>query len=305
MSHQAILAILSGSEALQAAVNAMQLGSLFALYALGVALIFGIMRLINFAHGEFIMLGALLLLFINGWPLGVQVILVLFAIVCVALVSERIVFRPLRSVSPLTMLVASFALSIALQSVALLIVGVRPRGAQIATAFDGFWNVGSVGISQLSVATIVMTAILLVALTAFLGKHPVGVQMRAAAVDFNMARLVGVKANTVIGMAFALSGFLAGMAALLLVAQTGTFEVDMGLNPVLFGFIATVLGGMGSLVGAALGGYILGGASTALQVGLPLELKGFRDAFLFGGVLIFMVFRPGGLIKAFSERTRV
>ncbi len=297
--------VISGSEALQAAVNALQLGSLFALYALGVALIFGIMRLINFAHGEFIMLGALLLVYINGWPLGVQVPLVLIAVVGVALVAERVVFRPLRSVSPVTMLVASFALAIALQSVALLIAGVRPRGAQIATAFDGFWTVGSVGISRLSVATIAMTAILLVALTGFLARHRVGVQMRAAAVDFNMARLVGVKANTVIGMAFALSGFLAGMAALLLVAQTGTFEVTMGLNPVLFGFIATVLGGMGSLVGAALGGYILGGASTALQIGLPLELKGFRDAFLFGGVLIFMVFRPAGLIKAFSERARI
>ena len=300
-----LLAIISPSEALQAAINSLQIGSLFALFALGVALIFGIMRLVNFAHGEFIMIGALLLVYISDWPLIVKIILVLLLVMAVALASERVIFRPLRGVSPVTLLVASFALSIALQSVGLMIVGVQPRGAVVSEFLNEFWQVGGVGISKLSVITIAVTALMLLALTTFLSRHRVGVQMRAAAVDFSMARLVGVKANTVIGFAFAISGILAGVAALLLVAQTGVFVPTLGLTPVLFGFIAAVLGGLGSLTGAVLGGYALGGMSTALQVALPGDVKPFRDALLFAAVLAFIVFRPGGLIIARSERSRV
>lgn len=298
-------AVISGSETAQSAINALQLGSLYALFALGVALIFGIMRLVNFAHGEFIMLGALVLVYVTDWPLAAKIVITLLAVVAIALLSERIVFRPLRGVSPVTLLVASFALSIGLQSVALLIVGVRPQGATVSKELNTFWQVGSVSISKLSIVTIVVTVILLVGLVAFLSRHRVGVMMRAAAVDFTMTRLVGVRANLVIGTAFGISGLLAGVASILIVAQNGTFTVEMGLVPVLFGFIASVVGGLGSLQGAVLGGYILGGASTALQIGLPLELKPFRDAFLFGAVLVFMVFRPGGLYIARSERTRV
>ena len=298
-------AVINGSEAAQAAINSLQLGSLYALFALGVALIFGIMRLVNFAHGEFIMLGALILVYVTDWPLAAKIVVTLLGVVAIALLSERVVFRPLRGVSPVTLLVASFALSIGLQSVALLIVGVRPQGATVSKELNTFWQVGSVSISKLSIVTIVVTVLLLVGLVAFLSRHRVGVMMRAAAVDFTMTRLVGVRANLVIGTAFGISGLLAGVAAILIVAQNGTFTVEMGLVPVLFGFIASVVGGIGSIQGAVLGGYILGGASTALQVGLPLELKPFRDAFLFGAVLVFMVFRPGGLYIARSERTRV
>lgn len=300
-----MLAVISPSETLQAAINALQDGSLFALFALPIALIFGIMRLVNFAHGEFIMVGAMLLTFMSGWNFAIQVIIVIVAVMVLALASERVVFRPLRGVNPVTLLVASFALSIALQSAALLIVDIRPKSARVGPFLSEFWNVGDVGISRLSVATIAVTVVLLGGLTIFLGRHRVGVQMRAAAIDFEMSRLVGVKANVVIGFAFAISGILAGVAAVLVMARTGAFVVTMGLTPVLFGFIAAVLGGLGSLPGAVLGGYMLAGAQTALQIGLPAEFKPFRDAFLFGAVLIFMVFKPSGLVIARGERTRV
>lgn len=299
------LAIISASEVLQAAINALQDGSLFALFALPIALIFGIMRLVNFAHGEFIMIGAMILTFMSGDNFALQVVAVLAAIVALALVSERVVFRPLRGVNPVTLLVASFALSIALQSSALIIVGVRPKGAEVGPFLSEFWTVGDVGISRLSIVTIAVTVILLGLLTVFLGRHRIGVQMRASAIDFEMARLVGVKANVVIGFAFAISGLLAGVASVLILARTGSFSTTMGLTPVLFGFIAAVLGGLGSLPGAVLGGYMLAGAQTALQIGLPDDLKPFRDAFLFGAVLTFMVFVPTGLVLARGERTRV
>ena len=137
------------------------------------------------------MIGAMILTFMSGDNFALQVVVVLIAIIALALISERVVFRPLRGVNPVTLLVASFALSIALQSSALIIVGIRPKGAQVGAFLSEFWTVGGVGISRLSIVTIGVTAILLGLLTVFLGRHRVGVQMRASAIDFEMARLVG------------------------------------------------------------------------------------------------------------------
>src|SRR5581483_4039042 len=122
----------------------------------------------------------------------------------------------------------------------------------------------------------------------------VGVQMRAAAEDFRMARILGVRANTVIATAFAISGLLAGIGAYLLVAQTGAVTYDMGSNPVLYAFVATVLGG-----------YVFGAIVVLLQSYLPLELRSYRDAFAFGAVIVMLLVRPQGLIVARSVVSRV
>jgi branched-chain amino acid transport system permease protein len=129
--------------------------------------------------------------------------------------------------------------------------------------------------------------------------------MRAAAEDFPAARLVGVRANAVIAAAFGISGLLAGVSAIFLVAQTGTVYPAIGVTPVIVAFIATALGGMNSMVGAALGGFVLGVMSVALQAALPVEIRPYRDAFLFGAVLIMLFIRPNGLIVSHFTRTRV
>jgi branched-chain amino acid transport system permease protein len=129
--------------------------------------------------------------------------------------------------------------------------------------------------------------------------------MRAAAEDFRMARALGVRANTVIATAFALSGLLAAVAALILVAQTGLVSPSMGLAPVLAAFIATIIGGLGSLSGAVLGGYVVGGLTVALQALLPLSLRPYRDAFVFGAVVLVLILRPQGLISSKSGTERV
>jgi branched-chain amino acid transport system permease protein len=120
-----------------------------------------------------------------------------------------------------------------------------------------------------------------------------------------MARILGVRANTVIATAFAMSGLLAGIGAYLLVAQTGEVSPSMGSQPVLYAFVATVLGGMGSLRGAVLGGYVFGAITVALQATLPGSLASYRDAFAFGAVIVMLLFRPQGLIVARSVVTRV
>lgn len=290
---------------LQHVIDALTLGSLFALYALGIGLIFGIMGLINFAHGELIMVGAygLLLLGHPPWPLlllGTIAVSVVFAIAM-----ERTAFRPVRGASPATLLITSFAVSYLLQNLAILIEGSQPKGTNVSTWLSQSWSLGSLSVPRLNVVTIAATIVLLLALGLFLARTRLGVQMRAAAEDFRMARILGVKANTVIAVSFAISGVLAGIAAYLLVAQTGTVTPDMGVRPVLYAFVATVLGGMGSLRGAVLGGYLFGAIIVALQVYLPQSMVSYRDAFAFAAVIAMLLLRPQGLIVARSVETRV
>jgi branched-chain amino acid transport system permease protein len=291
--------------ALQNAVDAISLGSLYALFALGIALIFGIMQLVNFAHGELIMVGGYALFFLGHPPWPLLIAGVLAVVIAFALVMERVAFRPVRGANPATLLVTSFAVSFFLQNLAILIFSSRPKSVALSPIFTEFFSVGGLRIAKLNVLIVLVTILLLTGLAAFLKKTPLGVQMRAAAEDFGMARMLGVRANTVIATAFAISGLLAGAAALLLEAQTATLTPTMGLNPVIIAFVATVIGGMASLPGAVLGGFTLGCLTVALQAALPLEFRAYRDAFAFGAVIAILVFRPQGLIVARTARTRV
>jgi branched-chain amino acid transport system permease protein len=290
---------------IQNAIDALSFGSLYALFALGIALIFGIMGLINFAHGELIMIGGFSLVFLGhpGWPLlivGTIGIVVLFA-----LAIERIAFRPVRGADPITLLVTSFAVSYLLQNLAQVVFGSVPKTINLSTSLAESFSIDGIYIAKLDVVTVVATIVLLTGLGLFLGKTRIGVQMRAAAEDFRMARVLGVNANKVIAMAFALSGVLAGVAAILLVAQTGVVTSTIGSSPVLVAFIATVLGGIGSLRGAVLGGFVLGIITVALQAYLPLEFRYYRDAFAYTAVIAMLLVRPQGLIIAKSVVTRV
>ena len=150
-------------------------------------------------------------------------------------------------------------------------------------------------IPRLDIVTIVVGVVLLGGLVLFLSRTRLGVEMRAAAENFQMARLLGVRANVVIAVAFAISGVLAAAASILIVAQTGEASPTMGTQAVVIGFIAVVVGGLGNLVGAVAGAYALGITSTMLQALLPLSLRPFRDALLFGGVFVLLVLRPQGL----------
>ena len=287
------------------AIDAVSLGSLFALFALGIGLLFGIMRLINFAHGELIMIGAYGVVFIvsPAWP--VRILMILAVTIVAAVLMERIAFRHARGADADTLLVTSFAVSFFLQNLAILVFGALPRSVAIYPFLTDSVQIGNYSIPNIDIVTVCTTAFLLVALAAFLGRTRMGVQMRAAAENFTMARLLGVRANTVIATAFALSGLLAGVAAFILVEQTGIMQPTIGVTPVLAAFVATILGGLGSLTGAVLGGYFLGVLTVALQATLPLTLRPYRDAFVFGVVLVVLVVRPQGLLVHRSTYTRV
>lgn len=271
-------------------------GSLYAMFALGIALIFGVMRLVNFAHGELIMIGGYALLYVAGLPWPVIAAATIGMTVLFALGIERVAFRPVRGANPATLLITSFAVSYILQNLAVLIFGALPKTPTLSPIFVEAFTIGGVSIPKLSLITLAVTVVLLSSLSAFLFKTRTGLYLRAAAEDFTMTRLAGVPANRIIAVAFAISGGLAGVAAILLVAQTGVVSPPMGAYPVLVAFMATVLGGMGSLPGAVLGGFILGGATVFLQAYLPLNLSYYRDAFVYGGVIVLFFIRPQGLI---------
>ncbi|HZV75598.1 MAG TPA: branched-chain amino acid ABC transporter permease [Conexibacter sp.] len=293
------------SSVLENLISGITSGSLYALYALGIAVIFGIMRLVNFAHGELIMSGTYAVFLAAGLPVPLQIAVALAAPLVLALGMERVAFRPIRGASPGTLLVTSFALSFLLQSLATLIFGTLPKAANIAPALQGSVGLLGLTVARLDLVTIAVTLALLGGVGAFLSRTRFGAQMRASAEDFTMARLLGVKADRVIAAAFAISGMLAGIAGFLLMAQTGTATPTDGLYPLLFGLVATVVGGLGSLWGAVLGGYLVGLLSTLLQVTLPDSIRPYHDAFVFGAIFFFLVFRPSGLVVPRIARTRV
>jgi branched-chain amino acid transport system permease protein len=283
------------TEFVQALIDGLALGSLYSLLALGVALVFGLLGLANFAHGELIMVGGYTIYLLDGAPLLIVFAVVVVVVVFTAIAMERLAFRPVRNADPTTMLVTAFALASLLQSISLYAFGGRPKSVDIASFAEGSIDFLGLHLGWLDVVNLVTATVLLTGLAVFLHRAPLGTQMRAAAEDFRMARLLGVRADRVIAAAFAISGLFAAVAAILLVAQTGTLTPDMGLQPVLVAFVATVAGGMGRLWGAAVGGFLLGAVSVLLQTYLPGDLEPFVDAFVFTGVIAVLLVRPQGL----------
>lgn len=300
---------------LQIAFDALSLGSLYALGALGIALIFGVMRLVNFAHGDVIAfcvfallwpsVDAVAVVFAGNLPWFLLIPFVLAIGAGLSVLSEIVVFRRFRNASPATMMIASFAFGFVLRYFLLMLYSSRPKSVSILPALSQPVEILGARIPLLQVITIVVTIGVLIGLNLFLRRSRFGVEMRAAAENFTMARMLGVRANRVIMTAFAMSGALAGAAALILGSQTGTANIVMGLNLMLMAFIATVIGGMGNLAGAVLAGFLIGAMATILQAILPPEARVFRDAFVFGAVIVVLIFRPQGLIAARGSGERV
>lgn len=270
--------------------------------ALSLALLFSVMGLMNFAYGELIMVGGytMYLLRNDNWLLLVVVTIV--AVTLVSVLMERLAFRPLRDASPTTLLVASFAVSYGLQQAAYMSVGPIPKGVRPFSWLDETHQIGSITVANLSVVTLVVTILLLIAATLMLNRTMLGVQLRASTEDFDMARMVGVRANSVIVAAFAITGVLAGVVALCYVSRNGSVSPTMGQGPLLVAFVGGVIGGLGSLWGATIGGFLLGAVVTALQASLPVDLSSYTPLFAFGAVIAILVLRPSGLFARRAVR---
>jgi branched-chain amino acid transport system permease protein len=283
-------------------INAIGLGALYALLTIGVALLFGVLGLMNFAYGELILAGAFAMYLFRDQPWPFALLMAIVFAVVVALVSERLAFHPLRNADPVTLMIASFAVSLALQSLARMTVLPRTRGVPPERFLSHRVSLLGSDVSVLDLVTLVLCGVMLLVVAWLMGRTSLGIQLRAAAEDFRMAASLGVKANLVIPAAFVIVGVLSAIGGAVLVARQGSIGADMGLQPMLIGVVGAVLGGMSSLKGAALGGFLLGAATALLESLLPTDLIAFRDAFLFSALIAVLVVRPQGLLSGAKVR---
>lgn len=295
--------------------DAASIGGIYAMAALGIALIFGVMNLVNFAHGDYIAVcvfaliipssDAVAVLFFGRLPAILLIPLLLSIGALLAVVSEYIVFRHMRKANPVAMMIASFGLGFVIQNTLFVVYGSRPKAISLWPELNRPIELFGASVPLLQLIVIITTLVVVGALAILLKKTRIGLEMRAAAENFTMARLLGVRANVVITGAFALSGALAAAVALIMITQTGIADVRMGGQIMLVAFIATVIGGLGSLPGAVAAGFLIGAMSVLLQAYLPLEARPFRDAFLYTLVIVTLLARPQGLFSSSNSKPRV
>jgi branched-chain amino acid transport system permease protein len=289
---------------LQQSVNALALGGIYALLALGLAVVFSIVRLINFAHGEVMTIAGYGMWFVLvlSLPVAAAILAGLVFATLAAMSMERVAFRQMRGADVTTLLITSFAVSQIIQVLLQNGISARPVAVVLPDWLTANVTLGPVRVGMVSVLSIAVVAAALVALRLVLTRTVTGVGMRAASEDFDVVRLMGIPANRIIAAAFAVSGVLAGLAAVLWVATRGSVDPLMGAVPVLKAFIATVLGGLGSLGGAVLGGFVLGAVEVYLQAFLPEAALPYRDAVALSIVVVLLVLRPEGLLPAPTAR---
>jgi branched-chain amino acid transport system permease protein len=310
---------------IQQIVNALSAGSLYALMAVGLAMVFGILRLINFAHGDLMMIAAYVAVFCigAGLPLLVSLPIIIGATVLVGLLMERVAYRPIRGSPDVAVLLSSFAVGQILQNGTLLTTRLAGKPQLVAfpspDLLSGVVAIGAITIPKVNVASFVAGIVLLGLLSLFVTRTNLGLSMRAAAEDLPAARLVGINVNRVVATAFAIGAALAAVAGLLYSVQAGQVNPYMGFTPVLKAFIAAVIGGFGSIAGAVVGGYVLGilevlvtslaGIGDLLPAGsvspevraflhdwLPSGLASWRDAIVFIVLIVVLLVRPQGIV---------
>ncbi|BCH26271.1 branched-chain amino acid ABC transporter permease [Mesorhizobium sp. L-8-10] len=292
---------------LQFLIDVLSLGGAYALMALGLVIVYGILKLVNFAYGELIMVAGYTMFLLGGSPLPwlVMAVVAVGMAVLAGIATDYVAFRPVRAKSVTAVLITSFAFSTLLQNAALLFISPRPRAVPLPEIFSQTVTIGGAVTPMRNLITIAAAVVLLALFALLMRRTVLGIAMRAAAANFTMARMLGVPANLIITAAFAISGFLAGVVGLLWIGRIGTVVPGIGLEPLLVAFIATVIGGMRSLPGAVIGGFLLALIDTTLNYTLPQELLKFRDAFTFSLVILILLWRPDGLMKgpASGQRT--
>jgi branched-chain amino acid transport system permease protein len=289
-------------------------GAIYALIALGYTLVYGILRMINFAHGEVFMTGAFAAFFFadayeaSGFldrqpfvSLGILLLVAMLTSMSVAVLLERIAYRPLRNAPRLVPLITAIGAALFLQNTARGFFGSQTRGFGVPSALEGTWTIFGVTLDRVQVLVLVTVIVAMTALGLFIARTTTGKAMRAVAADSEIASLMGIHVDRVIVTTFAIGGLLAGVAAVLYSLTFESVSYFMGFRPGIAAFTAAVLGGIGSIYGAALGGVMLG---LLQSLGPALILTGYgvpssfqlKDAFTFLVLVLVLIFRPGGLL---------
>jgi branched-chain amino acid transport system permease protein len=289
--------------ALQTIIDGIALGAIYALVAVGIALVFGVLRLINFAHGELITAGAYSLYLTRHLPLVAAIVICFLTCVVLAVLIEGVAFRPLRGAAPMTTLVATFAVAFVLEAVWLIAFTPQGKVADRLSVLNDTATHGALHLRWVTIIEIVAGIVLLGGTALLLGRTNIGLQMRAAATDFRAARLLGVKANQVIRFAFVLAGVMAAVVSLLLTVQEPLVSPTFGLDLTILALVGAVLGGIDRLATATFGGFAIGFITSVLSDVLPSSKDVFVTAFTFLIVLVALLVRPEGLFAPLGKAT--
>lgn len=283
---------------LQHLANGISLGSLYALIAIGYTMVYGILRLINFAHGDLIMVAAYaafygIMMFSLPWWLAFPLAVILTSIAGVFI--EKAAYKPIRSSPRISILISAIGVSFFLENLAIVVFSGRPKAFPQPEIFINMLEFGPVFIMSLTFIIPVVTIVLLFALNFLVNKTKTGIAMRAVAKDFETSSLMGVEINRIVSYTFALGSALAAIGGIMWGLKYPQIQPLMGIFPGLKCFIAAVVGGIGSITGATIGGFTLGIMEIMLVAFLP-ELTGYRDAFAFILLILILIFRPTGIV---------
>ena len=288
----------------QQVVNGLILGSMYALVAIGFSMIYSIIRLINFAHGDVVMIGAFITLGLMqkmGLPFPIVALCVLAICAGVGVLIEKAGFRPMRGAPQVTGFIASLAISIMIQNLGILLLTAQPRNFSFPDYLQQVIELGPVSFRLVDLVIMLTAMGLMFGLMLLVHKTRLGIAMRATAENIDVARLMGININQTISATFAIGSALAGIAGLMWGGKFGQIDPLLGFIPGLKAFVAAVIGGVGSIPGAILGGYVLG-LSEVLFVGLlPPIYSAYRDAFVFSTLILILLVLPNGILGKREE----
>lgn len=276
-------------------INGIRTGSIYALIALGYTMVYGIAKMINFAHGDIIMIGAYslyMLWSVAKLPLLPAMLLTVVICAVLGVTIERVAYKPLRNAPSLAVLITAIGMSFLLQAVSLLLFGATPIKSENIVRLKGF-QVGSIMIPGLPILTLAVTVVCMTALTLFINKTKAGRAMRAVSEDKQAAALMGINVNRTISLTFAIGSALAAVAGILYLSQYKSLMPTMGALPGIKAFVAAVFGGIGSIPGAMLGGILLGIIEVMAKAYINSALA---DAIVFGVLVVVLLVKPSGLL---------
>jgi branched-chain amino acid transport system permease protein len=290
---------------LQQLVNGASLGSMYALIAIGYTMVYGVLRLINFAHGDIMMVGAFLTYFAVSFkfPFEAAVALAIFGSIVVGILTDKIAYKPLRNAPKISLLITAIGISFFLENLFNVLFGGVPRAFSAPEYLSKVMHFNGIYMPVTVVIIPIMTVIILASLLWILYRTKYGMAIRALAFDIPTVKLMGINADSIISIVFALGSALAAIGGIFYAVSYPSIDPLMGIIVGLKAFAAAVLGGIGSVTGAVLGGFILG-FTEIFVVALFPELGGYKDAFAFFFLILVLLFRPTGIMGEDLERSR-
>ena len=291
----------------QILISGLTIGSLYALIAIGYTMVYGILRLINFAHGDMFMVAGFIMIYITSWSSGflgagsiaVGLILTLILTVVLGVMIEKVAYKPLRSAPRMSVMISAIGVSYLLQNLSTYVTG------GLAQAYPNIpWlrteiQIGGITVRRLAILTPVLTILLVIALVIVIKHTKMGMAMRAVAKDFDTAQLMGIRIDRVISITFVIGSFLAAVGSILYFSYIGQVSPTIGAMPGLKSFVAAIFSGIGSVPGAVIGSYIIGICETFIKSNQDISI--FSNAFTFALLIIILLIKPNGL---FGEKLK-